>query len=233
MDNESERVRLKKKLLELQYQKQLLNEERQKLVEEGKSLEEYEKYFQRIQWTNYGEELVTQHKLEKQIWTNQNQQIDAKLEEIKHQIKKVRLDISCLKSLEVPQEPEVKQLIDDKYEPASKIVTSLLLPQEKHEKVTNGKSSKQRKELEPFCADALNIPKRILHLIGENEELKGWLVDLRIEWYQNIPLFEIRSLIHVRVWVKTWFTCFELGIKSMWNKIVYRFRPLYKPRLPR
>lgn len=232
MDHESERVKLRKNLLELQYQKQLLGEEQEKLISEGKNLEEYAEYLLRMQWTNYRQELEKEHQIKKEIWFDRNKQINLNLENITLQIDKISLDIFKLESL---FEIELKQSIDYKYEPERERVKNS--PKENHQKVKRKNKSKQQEQSEAtHTEDALNIPKRISCLIGDNEELESWLVDFRIIWYRNSSdklLMRMKFLLHVRVWIKTWIAFFGFKAKSCLTTISHRFKPLHKPRLPK
>lgn len=85
--------------------------------------------------------------------------------------------------------------------------------------------------------NSLNIPKIIEYRLKWDEELLAYLVEYRIKWYEEKPfilLREIKWLIHLRVWIKTWlFVVIELGCKQLLVKTIHWFQPLEKPRLPR
>ena len=225
-DTEFERARLKGKYFDLLDKKQLLNDEKEQLVAQGRDLEEYGEYLHKTQWSNYSKELEQQYELNWKAWNDASQHLDTKLEEIAYQIETIEKDINNEREL------ESALLVNCEHESEKHRVSPI-----SKEIYNRTKCPNKQGESEPYYADAINIPWIISYLLSQ-EELECWLVDLRVEWYRKksfVSLMKIRWLIHFRVWFKTWWIVFvQLGIiRLLIEKIIFRFQPLRKPRLPK
>ncbi|MGL5941398.1 MAG: hypothetical protein ACRC2S_13585 [Waterburya sp.] len=65
----------------------------------------------------------------------------------------------------------------------------------------------------------------------KDEELQGYLIEYRKDWYEDKPL---NWKTHLIVWLKTWkFILIEIIWEQSIAKIKNHFQPLHKPRLPR
>jgi hypothetical protein len=228
----SERIRLERNLEYLLCRKQLLDDEQQKLVSDGRYLEEYGKHLERIEWSNYANPLKQKYERDSQILRDQAEQLNAKLEKTSDEIEIVQHNIAYLEFSD--SEKKLESILLPEYEPIKEPILPVIPENPSKPRID---PINKKKQPEPYPANAINIPRGMRYFIGQDEELKSWLVEYRIEWYQEksfIPSMRIEWLLHFQIWLMTWLLVFiELVINRLLMTTIYRFQPLHKPRLPK